>query len=296
VSIGPPPVGVAELQAALRAARAGQVRAGGERAPTPIGAPPTLSGRALPGRIVMVVGCHGGAGASTVALALAEAAGNSGGSVRLLDCASAQRSGLPAAVNAELGVDPRGWRRGRRGQLPVDRVAGVLSCAGEVPVPIDELGSRVEVAVVDCGWDAGSVMSGDSWLAQAAASAAIVLVARASIPGLRQLEQVLATCRPDPVVAVLGPPRWDRSVRAASGPGLLSAKAAGRVVHVPLDRHLVACGITCLPLPKAVAEAGRQIFARVLGANPQPSPGQDGLGPPHQPFTKWNPGHDHCTD
>jgi hypothetical protein len=44
------------------------------------------------------------------------------------------------------------------------------------------------------------------------------------------------------------------------------------VVIVPLDRHLSAAGITCAPLPKAVAQAGRQIFARALAAGPYPPP------------------------
>ena len=277
MSMSAAPVSVAELQGALRAAWAGQFRPGAGLGSAPAGPPPSPPGWALPGQVVMVVGCHGGAGASSVALGVAEAAGESGRSARLLDCASAERSGLLTAVDAELGVD-RGWRRGRRARLPIDRVAGVLASASDVPAPIDEPLARAEVTVVDAGWGATAVLSGDSWLAQAAGSAAVVLVARATVPALRQFEQVLATCPLGPVGAVRGPARWGRSVRATAGPALLAAEADGRVVRVPADRHLGACGITCAPLPKAVTEAGRQIFARVLAAYPQTPTAQDHPG------------------
>jgi hypothetical protein len=263
------PVTVTELQAALRAAWAGQFRAGSMRGSTRTRPPNGQLGVALSGRVVMVVGCHGGAGASTIALAIAEAAGESGRSVRLLDCASAERSGLLTAVDAELGAGPSGWRRGRRARLPIDRVAEMLASAADVPAPAEEAPGQVEVTVLDTGWDATGVLSGDSWMARAAESAAIVLVARATIPALRQLEQVLATCPGDPVVAVQGPIRWDRSVRATAGRLLLAAEAAGRVVRVPSDRHLAACGITSAPLPRAVLGAGRQIYTRAVAAYPQ---------------------------
>jgi hypothetical protein len=241
---------------------------------TPNGQP----GAVLSGRLVMVVGCHGGAGASTVALSVAQAAGESGQSVRLLDCASAERSGLLTAVDAELGVEPGGWRRGRRAQLPIDRVAEVLVSAVDVPAPADDCLGQVEVTVVDSGWGATGVLAGDSWLAEASSSAALVLVARATIPALRQLEQVLATCSSGPVVAVQGPGRWQRSVRATVGSHLFAAEAAGRVVNVPNDRHLAACGITSAPLPKAVLRAGRRIYTRVLAAYPQTPAARDRPG------------------
>jgi hypothetical protein len=245
---------------------------------TPAFPPQTGPCWALSGHVVMVVGCHGGAGASTVALAMALAALESGRSVRLLDCASAERSGLLTAVDAELGVEP-GWRRGRRARLPIDRVAGVLASAADVPVPPDEPLGAVEVTVLDSGWGATGVLSGDSWLARAAESAAVVLVARATVPALRQLEQAMAMCCQDPVVAVQGPSRRDRSVHATSGPLLLAALAAGQVVSVPSNRRLASAGITSAPLPRGVLEAGRQLFARALAAHPQATGAQDRSDP-----------------
>jgi hypothetical protein len=264
-----PPVTVAELQAALRAVWAGQFRTRNGRMTTRSWATNRESGASLPGRVVLVVGCHGGAGASTVALAVAEAAAEQPGrSARLLDCASPERSGLLTAVDAELGVDGSGWRQGRRAQLPIDRAVDGLGSATEVPAPRHEPTGQVEVTVVDSGWSASDTLAGDSWLGKVAESAAIILVARATIPALRQLEQALATCPGDPVVVVHGPSRWARSAGVTAGPLLKAAMTAGRVVTVPSDRHLRVTGITSAPLPKAVAAAGRQIFARVLAADP----------------------------
>ena len=275
------PVTVAELQAALRAAWAGQFRTDSGRGSLRARPPHARAGTALPGRVVMVVGCHGGAGASTVALAVAQAALQSGSSARLLDCASAPRSGLLTAVDADLGVDGSGWRRGRRARLAIDRVCDVLASAADVPAPPAEPLGAAEVTVVDTGWGLADVLGGQSWLAQEVESATVVLVARATIPALRQLEQGLATCPGDPVVAVHGPTRCPRSVHVTAGPLLRAAQAAGRVVIVPPDRHLSAAGITCDPLPKAVVEAGRQIITRALGADPYPRPVQDRPpGPP----------------
>jgi hypothetical protein len=224
VSTTAEPVTVAELQAALRAARAGQFRTGTGRGSTRARRPQAQAVTALPGQVVMVLGCHGGAGASTVALAVAQAALESGRSARLLDCASPQRSGLLTAVDAELGVDASGWRRGRRALLPIDRLCDGLASPAEVPAAPEQPPAGVEVTVLDGGWGAAELLAADSWLAREVETAAVVLVARATIPALRHLEQGLATCPGDPVVAVLGPTRWARSVRASAGRLLRAAR------------------------------------------------------------------------
>ena len=271
------PVTVTELQAALHAAWAGEFRTQ-RRTATRTRTSHREAGRTLSGLVVMVVGCHGGAGASTLALAVAEAARGCGRSVRLLDCASPERSGLTTAVDAELGVDGSGWRQGRRSGLPIDRVCDALASATEVPAPPDEPLGHVEVTVVDTAWGVSDILAGDCWLAQVSSSAVVVLVARATIPALRQLEQALGTCPGDPVVAFLAPTRRDRSVHATAGRLLKAAESAGRVVRVPSDRHLSVAGISCAPLPKAVAAAGRQIVARVLAADAEPRTAQNRPG------------------
>lgn len=72
-------------------------------------------------RVVTVLGASGGAGASTVALGLAEAAAAAGcGRVRLLDPQEPVRSGLICAAESELGGDG-GWLVGQRGGVHLDR-------------------------------------------------------------------------------------------------------------------------------------------------------------------------------
>ena len=271
------PVTVTELQAALHAAWAGEFRTQ-RRTATRTRTSHREAGRTLSGLVVMVVGCHGGAGASTLALAVAEAARGCGRSVRLLDCASPERSGLTTAVDAELGVDGSGWRQGRRSGLPIDRVCDAVASATDLPAPPDEPPGHVEVTVVDTAWGAADILAGDCWLARESSSASVVLVARATIPALRQLDQALGTCPGDPVVALLGPTRRDRSVHATAGSLLKAADRAGRVVRVPSDRHLSVAGISCAPLPKAVAAAGRQIVARVLATDAEPPTAQNRPG------------------
>ena len=289
------PVTVAELQAALRAVWAGEFRTQG-RAATRTRPHHREPDGTLSGRVVMVVGCHGGAGASTLALAVAEAARESGRSARLLDCASPERSGLTTAVDAELGVDGSGWRQGRRAGLHIDRVCEELASATDVPAPSDEWLGQVEVTVVDTAWGVADILAGDCWLAQVSSSAVVVLVARATIPALRQLEQALGTCPVVPVVALLGPTRRDRSVNSTAGPLLKAAESAGRMVRVPSDRHLSVTGISCAPLPKAVVGAGRQILARALAADPEPRTAQNRPGDFSPTAAGLDCGNDHLTD
>jgi Mrp family chromosome partitioning ATPase len=102
-------VSVPELQRAWRAVQAGQFRHESPLGMAP-NAHPTFESWA-PGSselVVPVVGCTGGSGASTTALALASAAECP---ARILECRSGTTSGLAAASTAELGVHASGWRQ-----------------------------------------------------------------------------------------------------------------------------------------------------------------------------------------
>ncbi len=79
---------------------------------------PSLRWRDL-GAPVVVVGAHGGSGASTTALAIAEATG----AAHLLELAGPGQSGLVAAATAEFGEVGPGWVRGRRGVVVIDHLA-----------------------------------------------------------------------------------------------------------------------------------------------------------------------------
>src|SRR4051794_873113 len=199
---GPRPMTVAAMRAAVIAIRAGKfddvsdvdVVCGG---PAPGAAVADTAGQAhrhrLPctradigGPVVLAVAGHAGAGASTVAVAVAEGLAE-GRRVQLVDYAEPIRSGLAAASALELGTDGGGWRRGRRGRLDVLRLIQHPADGDLPPLPEPD---DAEGLVVDAGWplthalldSPGSLVGG----------AMVVVVIRVTVPAVRQVEHVLA--------------------------------------------------------------------------------------------------------
>jgi hypothetical protein len=211
------------------------------------------------GPVVLTVAGHAGAGASTVALAVAEGLGESR-RVLLIDYAEPVRSGLTAASTIELGTDGAEWRRGRRGRLDVVRLVRRPG-GGKLPPPPENDGTD-RLLVVDAGWSLttalldspGSLLRG----------ATVVVVTRVTVPAVRQVEHLLATIDGEPVVAAVGPARWPRAVQATCGPRLRELRSLGRVVRVPVDRRLETAGLTGDRLPKPVAAAGRSMAALLV--------------------------------
>ena len=207
-------------------------------------------------RWVAVVGAHGGAGTSTVALALADAAAAGGQLVHLVGCGGPDGCGLLAAATIELGVDPTGaWRTGRRGpRITVDR----LITTGGIPRWPDppSAGGGV-LTVVDT--ESGAARS-PQLLANAGA---VLLVCRVSVPGVQYTEQLLGPLlelgRPV-LVAALGGSRWPGAVIGASGGLLRRLLAERRVVTVPTDRDLLTHGLTGRALPRPVGRAGTALL------------------------------------
>lgn len=273
---------VAQLQAALRAGATGRRRplalparpeparsdlAGGptggavrrvtRTCPGPTGGPAPTWLTGLPGP-VWVIGAHPGAGCSTVALALAEAAADGAGA-HLVECTDAVASGLAGVARAELGVGASGqWRHGRRGDLTVSRPVDGL------PATPPDPGPDRAVTVVDLGHRPGLVEAVGGW------AGPVVVVCRASVPGMRRAELVLAGLAGPALVAVVGPARRPGPVRASRGPHLRHLEQAGAVVCVPQDRRLAGTGLTSAPLPRKVAAAGRRL--RQLTLTPPPGP------------------------
>ena len=173
---------------------------GGRPAAAPTG-PGVL--RPPPGRRwVAVVGAHRGAGASTVALALADAAATAGWPVHLVSCNAPAECGLVGAATVELGTDPTGaWRTGRRG-------AGVTLAR---PAPGRDLITRAAASQGSADPGPGSawpplppgvderdlltVVDAEAGAARApqllATAAAVLLVCRVSVPGVHDVEQLL---------------------------------------------------------------------------------------------------------
>jgi hypothetical protein len=211
-------------------------------------------------RVLPVLGCTGGCGASTLALALATAARPP---ARVVECCSLTDSGLVAASTAELGVFEPGWARGTRGEVLIDRVSTPLARVEEVPRPCAS-DRVVRLTVLDVGWEVGPVLGTGSWLAgQVRDAGRGVLVTTATVPGLRRLETTLGLLTARTVcVAVLGPRRrrWPRPVRHGMGPLTRSLDTAGRLVDLPESRGLAVNGVDTAPLPPALLDTAARLL------------------------------------
>jgi hypothetical protein len=275
---------VGQLQQALRTARRVHLTPASQLALEPLSPPDparlsTLVTRAsLPVgwgdtgvRAVVVLAAHSGAGASTVALAIAEASASAGQRVQLLECAAPARSGLAAATSSELGVDGGGWRRGRRGdRIEICRLATSVASIDDVPTPPLPGGdvAPAQLVIVDAGWPVHDVLGAQGWISQLVDAALPVIVCRPTVRGVQQADQVLAAFACPVLIAATGPTRWTRTVTATCGLGLREARRSGRLVSVPVDRHLDVAGLTADPLPKLILAAGRRLAALVPAESP----------------------------
>lgn len=217
------------------------------------------------GGAVVVVAGHAGAGASTVALAMAEGLAEGlaeGRRVQLVDYCEPARSGLSAAPTVELGTDGAGWRCGRRGRLELLRVAWCPADAALPPLPEANADTTV---VVDLGWSTTCALLDSP---RSLVGCALVVVTRVTVPAVRQAEAVLAAVGAEAAVAAVGPARWPRLVEASCGPRLREARSTGRVVPVPCDQRLQIAGLTGDRLPKSVTAAGRALADLVMPAAP----------------------------
>lgn len=207
---------------------------------------------------ITVVAAHAGAGASTVALAISDAAAADARRTHLVDPAPPLRSGLVAAASAELGIDPTGaWRRGTRRQVTIDRRCGDVAPDGWPTPPADDGDSeRIALTVIDVGLPGAASLD-----RLAAAHTRTVLVCRPTVPGARLADALLSSLGDRPlIVAAVGDGRWPSEVTASLGNGLRRVRSAGRVVTVPVDRRLQATGPTHCPLPRSVLAAGRRLL------------------------------------
>lgn len=239
---------VAELREAWRAIEAGEFTHGPRSAPTARCAA-TAWTPAPSERVVAVVGCAGGVGASTFALALATA---TGASARVVECCPPLASGFSAAANAELGTEGP-WRRGSRGDVLLERP---ITGDAMVPVPTE---SAVEWTFVDTNWTtvSGSRTGWPESLVRTLDD--VVLVSNATVPGVRRLESCAELLGRDALGVVVGPTakRWPRPVKVAAA----GIPARVHLTDFPLDPRLQVTGLTPDPLPAPLLKAAQNVLA-----------------------------------
>jgi hypothetical protein len=254
-------VAVDELSRAYRAAIDGEFRSGHRRRGRGAAGGSEWSPAASE-QVVVVVGCLGGAGASTVALGLATAAG----SARVVECCTGAASGLAGASSAELGTTPDGWVHGSRGQVLIerrsDRVEGPSGC----PAPT---ATSLPLTVLDGSWDVDLLTADPAWLGSTVREARVVVaVTGPTVPGLRRLEAALGLLGAHRTHAVVVgiEKRWPKPVEQALGPSARALRAAGRLVGLPFDPNLAVNGLTPEALPAPVLAGCSSLLALLKGS------------------------------
>ena len=286
-----------ELQAAAAALAAGRFAAPGETVTAPDGAhdprdvvgPPAAGAAATgpqsaPGAgvdlsrrrndpahaglasLVRVRAASSGAGASTVTLALAEAADLLGVRTRVLDAAAPAWSGLLGATATELGA-AEGWRRGRRGNgMLIDRVEDAVSAPAEVPTPRPIEG--VDLTLLDAGWSMRELAATDpGWVASIPADVE-ALVTRPTALALSQTEAALADLEDHVtdgrvVVVVVGANRWNDRELATRGPLLRHVHEQEAVLFAPLLPFRTLPRLGPDPLPKQLMNPAQRLLERI---------------------------------
>lgn len=251
------PVAIDELRAAYRAVQEGVFRT--VTVPVAQAAPAKTSpeGQAVwepSGRVLLVAGCMGSAGASTIALALATSAGDA----RVVECCTVASSGLCGATSAELGT-VNGWVSGRRDLVVIERRGDRIASLANMPIPAP---SGKPITVLDSSFDIDVLAADDGWLGEVFRTAPlVVLVTRGTLPGLRRLDAAVELAGAERSVAVVigVGKRWPKALAQALTPALRRLRTADRLVSVPTASVLALGGLTPDPLPTAVMAAAADI-------------------------------------
>ena len=257
------PVPIGELLDAWLAVQRGQFRRSTAASPVPAAPVPAAAAwQPAPGEVpVLVVGCGGSVGASTVALLLAGAIDRA----RVVDCAPASHSGLAGASTAELGEAANGWLAGRRNTTLIQRRHDHPSTPQCLPAPLP--GDPGWLTVVDSWWEPRQLLTQAGWLADLARDCPrVVLVTRPSIPGMARLEAALSTLGPDRCWAVMvaSPRRLPTPVERSLGSRTEQLRASGRLSSLPPNPALAMSGVTTEPLPRAFGATARQLLEGLL--------------------------------
>ncbi|WP_223874370.1 hypothetical protein [Salinispora mooreana] len=221
------------------------------------------------GVLVPVIGAHPQAGASGVALTLADTAAAAGARVLLIDCADPARSGLAGVCQREGRSVATGEgkasirlaaRATARGALDVRRLVsmGTPLLADAVPrvhAWVAAAAGEFDLTVVDVGWDVWRLMMPSSpmgalaWCAGNPVSTYPVLVARSTMASTAlaevlltryQVGEQLGMLTPVRRVVALGAASWPTQVRSSLG--RLMCQVRDPAVFAPLSPEHVVSG------------------------------------------------------
>jgi len=241
------------------------------------------------GSVLPVLAGSPGAGASVVAIALADALQQAGRCVLVVDAADPARSGLALAAVTEgpwtrHPHDALTVRYSWRDRAVLARLESRLPIVSPAMVPpppawLPEL-SPLHATVVDVGhdgWRAGPLLGSGGWVRAGWPAPRPLLVVRPTRPSLRHAEQVLARLDPWIASGVAAPPcqlvvngsrRWPAGVVGAAGHRL--AGLLPSAMFVPHDRVVEIGGITDAPLPDRLVDAVRPLLS-AWGLVPSPA-------------------------
>lgn len=231
------------------------------------------------GTVVPVLAGGPGAGASVLAVVLADALAAQGLRVLLVDAADPLRSGLALAADtdgpATAGPHPAvRIRHAHRGPIRMARLefSGLpVRSPGMVPAPTffaptAEDSDEVDVTVVDLGWDAWTVAAlplqgPGGWLRTGAVPPRPVLAVRPTAPGVRAAETLLARLAawqghgmaPVAATVLTGCRKPTAATVAAAGYHLEALLAAA--VCLPTDAGVAELGITDTQTPGRLQQA-----------------------------------------
>jgi hypothetical protein len=176
--------------------------------------------------------------------------------VTLVDAGPHETSGLLGAAEQETGVVAPDWRSGRRGAVTVLRPRRSPRDVRDV-LTLNLRESRR--LVVDAGWPWRSVWGCRNELATMADEGQVVLVCRATVPGVQRAESALVELPESTIVALTGSRRLTPAVRASVGQLLTARLASGQTVLVPRDGRVEEHGVRAEALSRDLVNAGRAL-------------------------------------
>ncbi len=234
------------------------------------------------GRVIPVLAASPGAGATSTAVAIADALQLAGRSVLLVDAGDPVRSGLGRAARADGprrdGPGPAaGIRFSRRARAVLGRLDVADLAAEPVLFPPPPYwhpggGRAVDVTVVDVGHDpwrlaTDPALGPGQWLRVGSPSPIPALVVRPTVPGLAHAEQVLArlapwvragSVTPPTQLLVVGARRWPKGVAGTAG--RRTTILVPDAVFFPHDRNLAVHGVTADVTPSRLRASAEQLL------------------------------------